>query len=124
MTTFGFRGEALASCSMVGRVSIVSRRKGEKCAYRMNYRDGSPVDDSITAAAAAAASSSSKEVKPKPCAGKDGTTIHVQDLFYNVPSRRRALSGKRNEREEYDRILNVVQRYATGCGISVSRWQR
>eukprot|EP00956_Cyclotella_meneghiniana_P031461 scaffold82658_cov40-Cyclotella_meneghiniana.AAC.1 len=34
-------------------------RRGEKCAYRMNYRDGSPVDD-ITAAAAA---SSSKEVK-------------------------------------------------------------
>ena len=94
---------------------------GVRNAHRMNYRDGSPVDDNITAAAAA---SSSKEVKPKPCAGKDGTTIHVQDLFYNVPSRRRALSGKRNEREEYDRILNVVQRYATGCGISVSRWQR
>lgn len=40
--------------------------------------------------------------------------ITVQDLFYNIPSRRRALDsgGRRSERDEYDRILNVVQRYA------------
>jgi DNA mismatch repair protein MLH1 len=51
-------------------------------------------------------------VEPKPCAGKEGTTIQVQDLFHNIPSRRRAMEGRRNEREEYERILNVVQRYA------------
>jgi DNA mismatch repair protein MLH1 len=101
--TFGFRGEALASCSMVGRVTITSRRSGDKCAYKMNFRDGVP--DNVNCAAG-------QEVEPKPCAGKDGTTIQVQDLFYNVPSRRKAMEGRRNEREEYDRILSVVQRYA------------
>lgn len=103
--TFGFRGEALASCSMVGRVIITSRRRGDRCAYRMSFRDGAPVNDTVSASAG-------KEVEPKPCAGKEGTTIQVQDLFYNVPSRRKAMEGRRNEREEYDRILSVVQRYA------------
>ena len=106
--TFGFRGEALASCSMVGRVTITSRRKGDKCAYRMNFRDGVPVDDY----ASSDTSGTAKEIEPKPCAGKEGTTIQVQDLFYNVPSRRKAMAGRRNEREEYERILGVVQRYA------------
>ncbi|KAL7487865.1 hypothetical protein ACHAW6_013431 [Cyclotella cf. meneghiniana] len=101
--TFGFRGEALASCSMVGRVAITSRVRGARCAYRMNFRDGAPVDDMSKAGG---------EVEAKPCAGKEGTTIQVQDLFYNVPSRRRAMEGRRNEREEYERILAVVQRYA------------
>jgi DNA mismatch repair ATPase MutL len=88
---------------MVGRVTITSRRSGEKCAYKMNFRDGVP--DNVNGAVG-------QEVEPKPCAGKDGTTIQVQDLFYNVPSRRKAMEGRRNEREEYDRILSVVQRYA------------
>ena len=104
--TFGFRGEALASCSMVGRVTVTSRRRGDRCAYKMNFRDGAPVSEF------GSTNEKSIEVKPKPCAGKEGTTILVQDLFYNVPSRRKAMEGKRNEREEYDRILAVVQRYA------------
>ena len=99
--TFGFRGEALASCSMVGRVTVTSRTSNQKCAYRMSYQDGMPAVNELK-----------EEIDAKPCAGKEGTMIQVQDLFYNVPSRRKAIEGKRNEREEYDRILSVVQRYA------------
>ncbi len=112
--TFGFRGEALASCSMVGRLSIISRRKRKKssssnnnnrnskmktttCAYKMSYVDGKP------------------KGKAMPSAGKEGTQVKVEDLFYNLPSRKRAFEGSKKENEEYYKILNVVQRYAVHC---------
>ncbi|EED90196.1 mlh1-like protein, partial [Thalassiosira pseudonana CCMP1335] len=106
--TFGFRGEALASASMVGRVCISKTLQNNNCAFKMHYRDGNPTSDPKLPTN----KNSTATIKPKPSAGKEGTTITVQDLFYNIPSRRRAMEGRRSERDEYDRILNCVQRYA------------
>lgn len=50
---------------------------------------------------------------PKPCAGKNGTQIVVEDLFYNLSTRKQAL---KNTSEQYTRILDVVQKYAIHFG--------
>ena len=48
----------------------------------------------------------------KPCASTQGTTVLVEDLFYNVPLRQRAL---RSASEEFSQVLDVVGRYAMYC---------
>lgn len=88
--SFGFRGEALASISMVARLSIVSRTANQQVGFKLSYIDGTPSHD-----------------KPLPIARKVGTTIHVQDLFYNMPHRR---LGKATD--EYYSTLRSVQLYA------------
>ncbi|THY85920.1 DNA mismatch repair protein MutL, partial [Aureobasidium pullulans] len=55
---------------------------------------------------------------PKPCAGKQGTQITVEDLFYNVPTRRRAF---RSSSEEYAKILDIIGKYSIHCkGVAFS----
>eukprot|EP01039_Chlorochromonas_danica_P004303 gene4303-4723_t len=97
--TFGFRGEALASITHVAHVTILTRTAQSPCAYRARYRDSQLVP--LTA--------SDPRSEPKPCAGVLGTTITVEDLFYNMPTRRQAF---RNSSEEYQRILEVATRYS------------
>ncbi|KAJ6661963.1 hypothetical protein lerEdw1_012810 [Lerista edwardsae] len=100
ISTYGFRGEALASISHVAHVTITSKTADGKCAYRANYSDGK------------------LKAAPKPCAGNQGTQITVEDLFYNVATRRKAF---KSPGEEYAKILEVVGRYAIhNSGISFS----
>ncbi|KAJ7322630.1 hypothetical protein JRQ81_018917 [Phrynocephalus forsythii] len=100
ISTYGFRGEALASISHVAHVTITSKTADGKCAYRASYSDGK------------------LKAAPKPCAGNQGTQITVEDLFYNVATRRKAF---KNLSEEYAKILEVVSRYAIhNSGISFS----
>ncbi|XP_059674391.1 DNA mismatch repair protein Mlh1 isoform X3 [Gavia stellata] len=100
IATYGFRGEALASISHVAHVTVTTKTADAKCAYRATYSDGKI------------------KAPPKPCAGNQGTQITVEDLFYNVNTRRKAL---KNPNEEYAKILEVVSRYAIhNSGISFS----
>ena len=98
ISTFGFRGEALASISHVGHLSITSRTKTSKCAYKAPYVHGKLVSS------------------PQACAGNVGTQILVEDLFYNVPTRRKAF---KNDSEEQQKVAAVVSKYAIhNSGIS------
>ncbi|KAJ6590595.1 histidine kinase-like ATPase [Mycena vulgaris] len=98
ITTYGFRGEALASISHVAHLSVVTKTKTETCAWKANYLEGALVEPKP-----------GQTAEPKPCAGNDGTTIIIEDLFYNTPTR---LSALRSASEEYSRILDVITKYA------------
>ncbi|XP_069989934.1 DNA mismatch repair protein Mlh1 [Penaeus vannamei] len=91
ISTYGFRGEALASISHVAHLTITTRTSDSKCAWKASY-----IDSQLTG-------------QPKPCAGNQGTQITVEDLFYNVSTRRKAL---KSGTEEYLKVAEVVGRYA------------
>ncbi|KAH3686474.1 hypothetical protein WICPIJ_002561, partial [Wickerhamomyces pijperi] len=106
LETYGFRGEALASISHIAHLSIITKTKGSPCAWKANYSDGELIPLKNSA-------SSSDDKEPKPAAGKDGTTFTIEDFFYNVPSRLRAL---KTSTDEFTKILDVIGRYAVHCG--------
>ena len=98
IATYGFRGEALASISHVAHVTITTRTADSNCAYRASFSDGKLVSPRP-----------GQPAEPKPCAGNRGTQITVEDLFYNVATRRKAL---KSPGEEYTNVMDVVSKYA------------
>ncbi|GIL91047.1 hypothetical protein Vretimale_9481 [Volvox reticuliferus] len=104
ISTLGFRGEALCSISFVSHMAVTTMVRGAQYGYRVTYKD-----------------SEMEAPGPRPVAAVPGTTITVEDLFYNVPTRRKAL---KSANEEYGLILDVVGRYAvysTGVAFSCRR---
>ena len=70
--TLGFRGEALAAISAVSRVRIISKTKENPLGAVLNVDCGEII-----------------ELSEQGCS--DGTTVIVEDLFANVPARRKFL---------------------------------
>ena len=64
--SMGFRGEALASMTYVGHVTVTTITKGQLHGYRVSYKDGV------------------MEHEPKACTAVKGTLIMVENLFYNM----------------------------------------
>jgi DNA mismatch repair protein MLH1 len=88
-------------------LSVTTKTKDSACAYRAFYDSGR-----------LAPAKPGQSTDPKPVAGRQGTQITVEDLFYNVPTRRRAF---RSASEEYNKILDLVGRYAVHCsGVAFS----
>lgn len=105
--TYGFRGEALASISHIAHLAVTTKTYDSSCAWKAHYAGGK-----LTPA------KPGQSEDPKPCAGRQGTQISVEDLFYNVPTRRRAF---RSASEEYAKIAEVVGKYAVHCqGVAFS----
>jgi DNA mismatch repair protein MLH1 len=98
LRTYGFRGEALSSVSQVSHMTVTSMTRNAPCAYRAHFRDGKMV-----------ATKEGEEPGPRPCAGVPGTVIQVEDMFYNVPARLRAL---KSPAEEFKAILELLSRYS------------
>lgn len=87
--SMGFRGEALASIAAVSRLIIRSKPNEQAHAVMLQAENG--------------------KYTLIPCARNMGTTIEVQDLFFNAPVRKRFL---RSEQSEYLAIEAIVKRFA------------
>lgn len=87
ITTMGFRGEALASIASVARTKVASRIEESQLGWQV-AGDGAAL---------------------KPVAHPVGTTVTVEDLFYNVPARRHFLKSEKNE---WQHILKVIHSFA------------
>lgn len=87
--TLGFRGEALASIGSVSEVTIVSKTATSDIAGKIECNGG--------------CLSRASQV-----GGKDGTTVSVANIFYNVPARAKFLKKPKQEASE---ITNLVLRY-------------
>lgn len=89
--TLGFRGEALASICSVARVTLTSRHRDAEEGWRL------------------VVNGHAENVDCYPAAHPLGTTVDVEDLFFNTPARRKFL---RTERTESTRIEEVLRRLA------------
>ena len=94
IATLGFRGEALASVAAVSRLSIASRAKGKPHAWRLEVEGGTlgPIAPAALAA---------------------GTTITVEELYFNTPARRKFL---RTEATEWAHCDEAFRRLALAHG--------
>jgi DNA mismatch repair protein MutL len=88
--TLGFRGEALASIGSVSRMTITSRVKDEKEGARLQVEGG--MANKLTKVGTTV-----------------GTTVSIEDIFFNVPARLKFLKTDTTERRTID---TLVTRYA------------
>jgi DNA mismatch repair protein MutL len=90
VASLGFRGEALASIAAIARVQLTSRSADTEHAWAVQV-EGGRLD------------------APAPAARGPGTTLDIQDLFFNTPARRKFL---KTEATEYAHCAETVRRLA------------
>ena len=87
--SLGFRGEALASIAAVSRLSLTSRRRDERHAWKVeSFGGGAGI---------------------QPAAAPPGTVVEMQELYFNTPARRKFL---KSEATEYGHCEEMFRRVA------------
>jgi DNA mismatch repair protein MutL len=108
VASLGFRGEALASIAAVSRLTLTSRRAGDKHAWTI-----AASGPEITAAAPASLAA--------------GTSIEVRDLYFNTPARRKFLKSEATEYGHCEEIFRRIALSRSGTGFTLqhngrTRW--
>ncbi len=88
--SMGFRGEALASIASIAKVTMLSKTENEEVGYKVVNRAGNIIE---------------KEEVAIP----NGTTIIVENLFFNTPVRYKFL---KQDSTEFRYIKDIIQRMA------------
>lgn len=97
MNTFGFRGEALSSLCALSELSIITKHSLSEHGFKLEFdRNGTLI-------------------KKEPCAREKGTTVHVRNIFKNLPVR--AKEFQKNLKKEYVRTIQVLYGY---CLVSTN----
>jgi DNA mismatch repair protein MutL len=87
--TLGFRGEALASIGSVARLAITTRRADDRHAWRITCEAGH-----VGAV--------------EPAALSAGTTVDVEELYFNTPARRKFLKSEATEAARCDEAFTRI----------------
>ena len=90
LRTYGFRGEALASIVAISKTTMKTRPGGDQLGSEIVIQGGEMISTNQVGC-------------------PSGTSILIEDLFYNVPVRKEFLKSTQNE---YKYILDVVSKYA------------
>ena len=85
--TLGFRGEALPSIAAVSRFTLTTRRDEDQLAAYLSVTGGSLED-------------------VREAGGGKGTTVTVEDLFFNTPARRKFLKSVSSENSHIHDVLS------------------
>lgn len=88
ISTMGFRGEALSSISAVSRVTLKTKTVNNEAGTLVEIEGG-------------------KNRRTEPVGTPDGTTIQVEDLFFNTPARYKFL---KKDSTEAGRVASIVER--------------
>ena len=88
LQTMGFRGEALPSIAAVAQVEVKTRQKDSETGTQLIIH-------------------ASKVIKQQPIACTQGCSVNVQNLFYNLPARRKFL---KSDHTELNHIIQIFQR--------------
>jgi len=89
VASLGFRGEALASIASVARMTLTSRRNGDKHAWTV-------------------AASGADVSKAAPAALGGGTSIEARDVYFNTPARRKFLKSEATEYAHCDEAFTRI----------------
>ena len=89
IVTLGFRGEALPSIASVSHFVLRTRARGRTSGTEVRV-NGGVVASAVEAAAA------------------DGTAVEVNDLFYNLPARRKFLKSDQAESTQVSRVTTQL----------------
>ncbi len=88
--TLGFRGEALPSIGEVSRFTLTTRPAGQTAGTCVVYSGG-------------------EQIRTVACACAEGTAAEVQNLFFNVPARRKFM---KTPQAETTAVVNLLTTYA------------
>ncbi len=101
INSLGFRGEALPSIASVSRVELKTRHRDDTIGSVLRIEGG-------------------KKAALKHTAHNKGTSISVQQLFFNTPARRKFL---KSDTAENQRIIATLKRFVLACPrISFELW--
>jgi DNA mismatch repair protein MutL len=99
--TLGFRGEALPSIASVSHFLLRTRARGQQSGTELRVNGGALA--SIVEAAAA-----------------EGTTVEVNDLFYNLPARRKFLKSDGAEAAQVSKVVTQLALAYPAIGFTLT----
>ncbi|WP_417666204.1 DNA mismatch repair endonuclease MutL [Pseudidiomarina sp.] len=100
--SLGFRGEALASISSVSRLTLTSKTVSQEQAWQA-WVEGRDMQAELA-----------------PASHPEGTTVDVQDLFFNTPARRKFLRTDKTEFAHIDEVLRRIALARFGVRFSLT----